>query len=179
MKINVPYAKVLDVTNTKEKNCKIIGISLGYDKGFAKVIWWIGEKTFDDANKLKRGVNITIPSGDLSVSSYIGANGLKYQNINIFTTYLEIVNPPKNNNDQETKDKTKKQVQEILDESTTDEEINKAFDDLESGLENVNKNDEQKEIEELRRSQEEFGKEEIINEDETAFKNIEWEGELE
>lgn len=178
MRINVPYAKVIDVTNVKEKNCKIIGISLGYNKGFAKVLWYLGEKTFDDANKLKRGVNITIPSGDLSVTKYIGANGIAYQNVSIFTTYLEIVNLPKYNDDQEVKEKTKKQVQEILNESTTDEEINKAFDDLENGLESTNKNDEQKEIEELRKKQEEFCEEKTINQEE-AFKNVEWEEELE
>ena len=151
MKISVQWARVLEVTNVKEKNCKIIGISLGYNKGFAKIIWYLGDKTFHDANLLKKGMNITIPSGDLSVTKYVGANGIPYQNVSIFTTYLEIIHFPKNNNDdQENKNKTKKQLKEILDGSTTDEEINQAFEDLESGLENVDKNnDEQinKEIE--------------------------------
>ncbi len=89
MKISIPFVYVLSVENSKEKNCKFVNISLGKDKGFAKIVWSVQNKTFDYFTKIKKGDAIWIPSGELQLSAYYSEKTDKaYANLTIFTDYI-------------------------------------------------------------------------------------------
>ncbi len=151
MKITIPYVYVFKVTNSKEKNCKMIDVSLGKDKGFATIVWSVQNKTFDYFTKVKKGDAIYVPNGDMQVSVYQSERtGKAYANVIIFTSYIEPANWVKEK--KEPKDEKKEQIEKILEETTSD-----TMDDALSDWDDEESNQETK-VEEKPLTQEEFDK---------------------
>lgn len=91
MKVSNIICKALKVEeiNSDKINGKRINISLGFNKGFAIIIWNIKDSKFSHYSNIKEGSTLIIPSGDLSSTTYTASNGKVYNNITIFTNYLE------------------------------------------------------------------------------------------
>lgn len=90
-------------------------ISLGYNKGFAKVIWWFNENLTRYQVDIQKGDTVIIPIGDLNTSEFTSkTNGKVYLNVNINTNYIEKYTPYVK------KDKLEDRKEEVVEEFEED-----------------------------------------------------------